>query len=111
MVEQLSLRDGIWIGLDSSFHLVAAVWVPRLALPGVLLVALSLIAADPRPALGAALYGACSLLVALSVHIAYGSYLDRLSGSEFAVAAVTSVAGMAATTQVVLRHRRRLARH
>ena len=106
LVLQLSEREGIWSGLEGLGHVVAAVSLPRLALPGVLLVGLSLIAADPRPALGAALYAGCSLLGALSVHLAYGRHVDNLWGSEFVIAAVIATAGVAATTEALVRRRR-----
>lgn len=108
VVLQLWLREGVWTG-DTALHVLAAEWVPRLALPGVLLVGLSLVAVDPRPALGAALYGVCSLLTALTLDLAYGGFLASLWQTELVAAAVIGVAGVAAAAGTVMR-RHRLAR-
>jgi hypothetical protein len=111
VLAQLAPLEGLWAAPDSGLALqaLAAVGAPRLLLPGALLIGLSLIAADPRPALGAALYGACSLLTALSIHVAYGALFQDIWRTELVVAAVISMAGVAAATQAA-RHRHRLAR-
>ncbi len=109
VVLQLLMWQTLFAGYESPLHMLVTVWVPRIGLPGVLLLGLSLIAADPRPALGAALYAACSLLTALSLHAAYGGYPFSLWQSELLTAAVIGVAGVAVAAQAVAR-RRRLAR-